>query len=390
MRIRLLVLLFFQCSALFAQVETHGEIRGYVTDAENGDFVAGALVCVVGTQLCTQTNINGYYQLKDVPPGTYELDIRSTGYIHTSVQAVPVTNEKVTEVNVKLSSPPVYDDWPTTPTFSKRTALAVGITEGALITGSLIGLHQLWYKQYPREPFHTFNDNREWLQMDKIGHMQTAYSVGLISTELWDYSHMNHRKATWIGGLTGFSYLTAIEIMDGYSSGWGFSTGDMMANTAGAALFISQELIWNEQHIQPKFGFRKSGYAPYRPALLGSNYVEQVIKDYNGQTYWLSVNVASFLADDTRFPRWLNVAFGYGANGMTGGHQNPVMTNAQGNEITLNRYRQYYLSLDLDLRKLPVKSRFLRAVFTFVSFVKVPLPGIELSQSGVRPLVFAF
>jgi hypothetical protein len=390
MRSPLLLFLLLQCFLLSAQQDTEGEIRGYITDAVSNDPVFGAVVCVVNLDRCAQTDTNGFYAIKNVPADTYELAVRSTGYVRVSVRSVPVQAEKATEVNVKLTWPSSSEEWPTTPAFSKRTAWTIGITEGALITGSLIGLHQLWYKQYPREAFHTFNDNREWMQMDKVGHLQTAYSVGLISTELWDLTHISHRKATWIGGLTGLSYLTAIEIMDGYSSGWGFSGGDMLANISGSALFISQELTWGEQRIQPKFGFRTSGYAPYRPELLGTSYVEQLIKDYNGQTYWLSVNVASFLPDETRFPQWLNVAFGYGANGMTGGHENPVMTNAQGNTITFSRYRQYYFSFDIDLRKLPVRSRFLRALFTVISFVKVPLPGIELSQNGIRPLIFAF
>jgi hypothetical protein len=274
--------------------------------------------------------------------------------------------------------------------FRRDRCLLVAGTQTALAAGSLIALNEVWYKQYPRSSFHTFNDNAEWMQMDKIGHVQTAYTTGLISYSLLHWSGVRERKAIWIGGLTGFAYLTAIEIMDGYSVGWGFSGGDMLANTAGSALFIAQQLVWHEQRIQPKFGFQRSGYAPYRPELLGDGYAEELIKDYNGQTYWLSVNVASFLNPNGRFPKWLNVAFGYGANGMTGGHENPPMYNEQGNAVTLERYRQYYLSLDIDLRKLPVKSRFLRTVFTAVSFIKIPAPGIELSKNGVRPLLFAF
>jgi hypothetical protein len=35
-------------------------------------------------------------------------------------------------------------------------------------------------------------------------------------------------------------------------------------------------------------------YAQYRPNVLGSSLAEQILKDYNGQTYWLSVNLHSF------------------------------------------------------------------------------------------------
>lgn len=387
---RAALLICFVVFSSFVRAQT-GELRGVVVDRSTQQPVAYAKVIVCTTNLVAQTDSSGEFRISNVPTGTYSVTTLSTGYRRDTLPDVQIFQDRYTALRIELRFPPPCD-WNaiTIPPFNKKHAIIIGSIQSVLVAGSLIGLNELWYKQYPREPFHSFNDNGEWLQMDKIGHMQSAYSIGLISTRLWNLSHMNPRKAAWIGGLTGFSYLTAIEIMDGYSSGWGFSSGDMIANVAGTALFMSQELTWGEQRIQPKFGFRRSGYAPYRPELLGTSYVEQMIKDYNGQTYWLSVNVASFLSDQTRFPQWLNVAFGYGANGMTGGHQNPLMTNAQGNEITLNRYRQYYLALDIDLRKLPVKSRFLRVVFATLSFIKIPLPGIELSQNGVRPLVFAF
>ena len=75
---------------------------------------------------------------------------------------------------------------------------------------------------------------------------------------------------------------------------------------------------------------------------------------------------------------------------MTGGSSNPVMYNDAGNEITFSRYRQFYLSLDIDTYRLKVKSRFLRVILHSIGMIKIPAPGIELSRNGVRPLLFAF
>lgn len=277
-----------------------------------------------------------------------------------------------------------------TPYIAKRGRIVAG-TQGALIAGTLIGLNELWYKQYPRSSFHFFNDNLEWMQMDKTGHVLSAYSIGYVSSEMWQWTGIYQRKCILIGGLTGFGYLTAIEMMDGFSTGWGFSYGDMIANAAGTLLLIGQEYLWREQRVQPKFGFRQSGYAQYRPELLGDGYLEEFLKDYNGQTYWLSINVRSYIHQlESKWPDWLNVAVGYGANGMTGGHENPVMFNSQGNQITLDRYRQYYISIDIDFRYIYTRSKFLNSILRCLSFIKVPLPGIELSKHGVRPLLFAF
>src|SRR5437773_12327903 len=35
---------------------------------------------------------------------------------------------------------------------------------------TMIGLYNLWYRQYPQEHFHFFSDVDEWQQMDKDGH----------------------------------------------------------------------------------------------------------------------------------------------------------------------------------------------------------------------------
>lgn len=405
----ILICLTFSSQLVSQHVDSTCGINGLVIDIATGDLIADATVHIAGSSITAITNNKGQYSIYGIKPAVYRLYVTLNRYRSDTVN-VAVYENQVSKLNipihllnkdgsdsiVPISIVPIKVTFPyvrwicPASSYSRKKVVIVSGVQGALAIGSLIALDQLWYKQYPRTSFHTFDDNREWLQMDKIGHAQTAYTTGLISSRLLYWTGMKYNRATWIGGLTGFAYLSAIEIMDGYSEGWGFSIGDMAANTAGSALFISQQLTWNEQRVQMKFGFRRSGYADYRPELLGNGYQEEILKDYNGQTYWLSVNVASFLKEETRFPQWLNVAFGYGANGMTGGHENPVMYNSAGNQITLERYRQYYLSLDIDLQKLPVKSRFLKWVFTFVSFVKIPAPGIELSKNGVRPILLAF
>jgi hypothetical protein len=402
-------LLFFSSSA---QTDSTGTIRGLVHDAVSGDNLLFVTLTIPSVPVTLQSDMDGFFLFDKLKPGSYDIIAKCPGYNPDTTFNVLVRRKENTFLHIKLahetrddsvvihSEPPIKDSGSIEPEqiialrcpagFNRRTAIIVGTTQTGLITGSLIGLHQLWYKQYPRESFHTFNDAAEWNQMDKLGHFQSSYSIAQISTGLWDLSHMNHCRATWIGGLTSFGYLTAIEIMDGYSTGWGFSVADMIANTGGAALFMSQELIWGEQKVMPKFGFSPSPYAQFRPNLLGSNFTEQLLKDYNGQTYWLSVNVASFLNDESRFPKWLNVAFGYGANGMTGGHGNPLMYNSAGNEITVERYRQYYLSLDIDLRRIPTRSRFLRVLFNTINFIKIPAPAIEVNKFGARGYVLKF
>ncbi|MBL4651363.1 MAG: DUF2279 domain-containing protein [Flavobacteriales bacterium] len=265
----------------------------------------------------------------------------------------------------------------------KRTVGIVGI-EFFGYTSSMVVLNSLWYKDYPRSSFHWFNDNHQWLQMDKIGHATTSYYVGKIGIDALRWSGVNKRKSVIYGGVLGLAFLTSVEVFDGISEEWGASSGDVIANISGAALLIGQELLWEEQRIMLKFSAHFSPYAQYRPNTLGGTWNERFLKDYNGQTYWLSVNLKSFGGEGSYVPKWLNLAIGYSADGMTGGSQN-YLIDSEGNSIPeFERQRQFFLSLDIDLTKIKTKSPFVNTLLGAFGFVKIPMPTYEYgTKSGL-------
>jgi hypothetical protein len=246
---------------------------------------------------------------------------------------------------------------------------------------SLSGLYVLWYADYPQSSFHFINDNKEWLQMDKIGHATTAYYISKTSYDLLRCPGVERKKAVWYGGVTGFAYLAVVELLDGFSAEWGASSGDLTANALGSAAFVGQQLAWDEQRILLKWSYHTSKYAQYRPNTLGRNFPERMLKDYNGQTYWLSVNVHSFLQDDSKFPKWLNVALGYSADGMLGANSNPA--EIDGNTMpSFERSRKYFLSLDLDLTRIKTRSKALNMIFNLFGVLKIPFPAIEYNSKN--------
>lgn len=280
--------------------------------------------------------------------------------------------------------------WQAPDTLNKSRLRGVTAVGAVSLTGALAGLNYLWYADHPRSSFHFFNDNADWLQMDKAGHVATAYQLSRIGFESVRWTGADRKRAALAG--TGYSllFLTGIEVLDGFSEAWGFSPGDAAANLAGAALFLGQEFAWEEQRIQLKFSYSPSGLAPYRPETLGGNDAERILKDYNGQTYWLSLNPGSFRPEDARILPWLNVAFGYGADGMLGGAENPE-TNAAGAQLPdLERYRSFYLSLDVDLTRIRTKSGFLNAFLGAFGFIKIPAPALEFSRGKLHwhPIFF--
>jgi uncharacterized protein YfiM (DUF2279 family) len=257
---------------------------------------------------------------------------------------------------------------------------AVVIAESSLAGLTLIGLDRLWYADYPRSKFHTLNDNDEWLQMDKLGHVFTSYQLGRVGANVLNWSGVRKKDQLIYGSTLGFTFLTAVEVMDGFSEEWGFCWGDMIANAAGTGLYVGQELLWQEQRIVLKYSFHQTKYAAQRPDKLGDGFFEEFLKDYNGQTYWLSANVHSFFKD-SNFPKWLNVAIGYGGDGMLSG-ENEAVNNSM---ISQNRIRQFYLSLDVDLSRIKTNSRFLRTIFDVFNVIKVPFPALEFTdKNGIK------
>jgi hypothetical protein len=266
----------------------------------------------------------------------------------------------------------------------RRISLISG--SSLLTAGSLVYLNQAWYKQYSTGKFHTFNDNSEWLQMDKAGHTWTNYNLGRLMMDAFDWAGYSKKKKL-LAGTIGFAYMTGIEIMDGYSSGWGFSWGDMSANAFGTGLAIGQEALWNEQRVFIKYSYIESGWAKARPELLGKNLPEKLLKDYNAQVYWISCSPFSFSPKTKKAPRWLAISFGYGASMMLSADPNdPNQYSVAGWNFDypqgLEPTRNYYLSLDIDFTKIKTRSKVLKTIFTCLNTVKVPMPAVQFNKNG--------
>ena len=245
------------------------------------------------------------------------------------------------------------------------------------MAGTYLALDRVWYAQYDRSPMHTFDDSGEWMQMDKAGHMFSAYTLGRWGHAGWQRCGTSEREAILVGGGLGFLFLTGVELLDGTSTGWGFSWSDMAANAAGSGLFMGQQAGWGEQRIHVKVSAHMTGYAEQRPDLLGEGIGERILKDYNGQTIWLSANLWSF-KKASNVPEWLSLGFGYSAEGMVSAFP-PEVENAT---VVDERFRQYFVSPDLDLTRIKTKSKVLRTVLFVLNGVKVPMPALEFRSNG--------
>jgi hypothetical protein len=240
--------------------------------------------------------------------------------------------------------------------------------------------------------------------MDKMGHLYTTYFESLWIYKLARWTGIEEKPSLWTGVGLGLLFQGTVEVLDGFSAEWGFSLADAGFNLLGSGMFVAQQQLWNEQRIVFKVSSTPISY-PERIVtstdgeemvslraraedLFGRGYAERFLKDYNAQTTWLSVNIHSFLRPESRFPKWLNVAVGYGAQNMYGGFRNSWKEEGD-HEFMLSeehypRYSQVYLSPDIDFSRIPARSPFVRTLLGMLNVFKMPGPVLELnSEEGV-------
>ncbi len=277
------------------------------------------------------------------------------------------------QINWGQSSP--QDSIPT----KKRVILSSSII-GLGYASSLIALYDVWYAEFPKSTFHFYNDGSNWMQMDKFGHGFSGYLLSQKAGDLYRWSGVK-KSYPWIGFGIGMSYLGALEFMDAYNQGWGFSTYDVLANFSGGALYLSQELIFKKQLVLPKFSFFPSKYAAYRPEVLGKNFPEQLLKDYNGQTYWFSFPIGGF-APSVKKMNWLCLSLGYSVDQKLVGDQDAY--------LDFRAARQFLVSLDIDLTRLPIKNPTLKKVLAQLNMIKIPFSALMIQQGNLsfKPISF--
>lgn len=282
---------------------------------------------------------------------------------------------------------------------TRKNIALVGI--GTIYTTFSYGLYTTWYQKYEMSPFHTFNDSREWQGMDKMGHIYMAYIQGDVCYSVSRWTGVKEKKSILVGALSGILFQSTLEMMDGFSEKWGFSWADMAANIGGTSLFTAQQYYWGEQRISLKMNSIPVNY-PSHPilstnlgntsslknrgeSLYGNTFIEQLLKDYNAQAYWLSVNVRSFAPEWHRWPKWLNIAVGYGADNLYGGFENSWTEGNDTYRLAESQYprnRQFYIGFDIDPRHLGLKNPLLRTLSRSFSLFKIPSPALEINGQG--------
>lgn len=232
------------------------------------------------------------------------------------------------------------------------------------------GLYFLWYKNYPQTKFHFFNDLPEWLQMDKAGHFFSGYWLTRLQTYVWKQT--KHTNPALMGALWSTVTMTGIEILDGFSAKWGSSVYDALANLAGISL-----ALWQETNpsiiIIPSFSFHPVKYPDKyseRARQLFGTFPVSLLKDYNGQTYWLAIGRKNW---------FVLPSIGYSAEGMLGGTSNCWKSNGTQTCANIPRQRQFLLSFTINWKNLNVNWKHWETLASIMNIIKLPAPTIIIT-----------
>ncbi len=267
-------------------------------------------------------------------------------------------------------------------------------------TGFSYGLYQSWYAPYRSSSFHLYNDWNEWRNMDKAGHFYTAYFQSALLYESARWVGLNKRKSLWTASGLSLLFLSTIELMDGYSEGWGYSHADMAANIAGVLFYAGQQSLLGQQIIRVKWSSLPLSPPDYYitgskgnsislekriQTLYGGTLVEQLLKNYNATHIWLSFSLPETGVKPGFWPDWLSLAIGLGAGNMYGGFRNEWVENEERfalPEQDFPRYTSLYISPDIHWQAIPSKKRWVKHLFTVLNIFKFPAPALEYRSTG--------
>ncbi len=252
---------------------------------------------------------------------------------------------------------------------SKINYYRLGIVSGtslAFLGGFYLRMKTAWWKDDSRK-FHFSYDDKYVKNVDKVGHLYGAvlFTEGFGLGLRW--SGLDEESSLLYGGILSTIVYTGIEIKDGFAPYWGFDPGDMAADLIGAFYPYLQTQVSFLKDFNLKWSYWPST-SPYFSHIDGVNQNDQFFTDdYEGQTFWLSVNVRNYLPDSFRsiWPDFLNIAGGLSVKNIDG--------HGNGDYIVI-------ISPDISLRKLfKSESEFLNSLLGYFDYLHFPLPAIQVS-----------
>src|SRR6266550_2616541 len=256
---------------------------------------------------------------------------------------------------------------------SQIRAVRAGVGTG-FVAGNAYLYHyfkKAWWsgERAPHFFFHADWD-QEFRDQDKFGHMLGGYHLARFGYAGLRSACVSEKKAIFWSAAYAAAFQLQIEIFDGQFKKYGFSYADMIANTAGQALAVMQELHPSWRVIKPTFSYHKTQAMKNTDRGLINPELRPSL-DYSGQTYWFAVDVDQLLPESAKpyWPSFIRFSAGHSVTDWI----NPETGNPQ------RAKRKIVLSLDFDPEKLPGNLPLWRSIKHTLSYYHFPAPSLELT-----------
>jgi hypothetical protein len=332
----------------------------------------GAILLVLSLVLVLKSVAGEADSLKKLNAPPYPLSLYGSPYNHATSMLVTGYHDESSRFAIPLalgpvlapSSPPEYS-------FVRpaRLAIVTGVAVSAMADAYIYMKNAWWRDQTRSFHFNPKNDYLYALNIDKLGHFCASgvLSDGFASSLRW--AGIDCTKSLIYGAALASFVEIVQEVVDGFAPGWGFSLGDAGSDIVGSLYPVAQSWIPFLENFTFKWSYWPTKDSNPRRAAAAQNQGFVFLDDYEGQTYWLSLNVRNFLPKDAKpyWPSFLNIAAGFSV-------ENRNLVGA-GNWIVL-------LAPDIQLSNLfPVESEFWKSVFHFLDYFHIPTPALRISPS---------
>ena len=212
--------------------------------------------------------------------------------------------------------------------------------------------------------FHVVWDQSATGGPNHLLHAGLAYNLSQSAALAWDWACASPGAAGWLGAAIGFAFVLPKEIGDGFRRGFGFSGLSVLSSAVGAAMPAAHRTWKPSRAVVLKVNYWPSdefrnGTAPPFP---------QIERDYAGQRYFIALDPGLALPGPGGWPDWLGIAFGHS---VAEAYSDPIIP-------------QWYVTLDVNLRGLPVRAPWWRSVAGVLDRFHVPLPGIKLEAGTMQ------
>ena len=239
-------------------------------------------------------------------------------------------------------------------------------TFGGTVLACGAGVHfaryqPLWKDHYTAFRFH--EDFTYALNQDKLLHFYGSVVGSTISAKALSWSGYDQPNASLLGAATSLAFMTFMKIEDGHIDYLGFDRVDELSNIIGAAYPVAQYYVPFLNNFTPKFSY----IASKNNVVARNQVLPNFLEDHEGQKFWMGITTYNLLPKQLQ--RYWLPAVGF-AVGYTVRDLN-----------TPKPYHEAILALDLDLRKLPGDSRFLRTMWEMLNYIHLPMPAVRISPS---------